>query len=162
MEELLTWLTSNGGHLHPSSRLLKTPEKGCHLEAAEGLPSGTLIVHVPHSLVMSCLNAMVDDSLPVLKANADSFKVEALGVFYLMSQWLQRDTSFWKPYLNILNDPETGFNTPFWFDERDLLWLEGTDLLTSFEARQETWKGYWRDGTAILAAEGMDVSQYTW
>lgn len=162
MEELLAWLQSNGGYLHPSTGLLKDLEKGCHLEAKQDLPSGTLIVHVPHSLVLSCLNAIVDDSVPVLKANADSFTVEALGVFYLMSQWLQKDVSFWKPYLSILNSPEEGFNTPFWFDEADMKWLRGTDLSTSFDLRKETWQRYWREGTAILDAGGMDVSQYTW
>ncbi|GAM87928.1 hypothetical protein ANO11243_059560 [Dothideomycetidae sp. 11243] len=162
MEELLAWLQSHGGYLHKSTRLARDGQKGCHLQAQEDLPSGTLIVHVPHTLVLSCLNAMVDDSLPALKSNADSFSVEALGVFYLMAQWLRRDTSFWKPYLEILNSPETGFNTPFWFSENDLVWLQGTDLLTSFEMRRDKWQTYWRDGTAILYADGMDVSQYTW
>ena len=162
MEELLGWLQAHGGYLHPATTLARDAQKGCHLEAEQDLPNGTLIVHVPHSLVLSSLNAMVDDSLPVLKANADSFSVEALGVFYLMSQWLQRDTSFWKPYLDILNSPEEGFNTPNWFDDQDLLWLQGTDLLTSFEARKETGQKYWREGTAILIDGGMDVSLYTW
>ncbi|KAF2153945.1 SET domain-containing protein [Myriangium duriaei CBS 260.36] len=162
MDELLEWLRTNGGYLHPSTRLTRDEKRGCYLEAEEYLPNRTLVVHVPHSMVLSCLNAMVDDNLPVLKANADSFSVEALGVFYLMSQWLQKDTSFWRPYLNVLNSPETGFNTPFWFDEEDLVWLKGTDLLTSFQSRKETWQQYWRDGTAILNAEGMDVSRYTW
>lgn len=162
MDNLLKWLLDHGGYMHKSTQLLKDGEKGCHLEAAQDLTNGTLIVHVPHSLVLSCLNAMVDDSLPVLKANADSFSVEALGVFYLMSQWLQKDTSFWKPYLEILNSPEEGFSTPSFFDEDDLVWLRGTDLLTSYESRRETWQRYWREGTAILAAGGMDVSAYTW
>lgn len=130
--------------------------------AQEDLSEGAQIMSVPHSLAMSCLNALVDDNLPVLKANADSFTVEALGVLYLMSQWLNKDKSFWKPYLDILPTPEQGFNTPFWFEEDDLSWLQGTDLMKTFEGLESAWRTYWRDDTKVLHEGGMDVSQYTW
>lgn len=162
MGDLLDWFKANGGYIHPATHLNRDTEKGNFLETKDGLKADTLIVNVPHSMALSCLNAMVDDSLPVLKASADSFTVEALGVFYLMAQWINKDKSFWRPYLEILNTPDMGFHTPFWFDEDDLKWLKGTDLFTSFQGRHDAWHTYWRDGTAILDAGGMDVSQYTW
>ncbi|KAF2220811.1 hypothetical protein BDZ85DRAFT_20038 [Elsinoe ampelina] len=162
MDELRKWLEDNNGHLHPSTELRVQGEQGCYLTAKEDLAAGEKVMSVPHSVFLSCLNAMVDDSLPVLKANADSFTVEALGVLYLMSQWLNKDKSFWKPYLDILPTPDQGFNTPFWFDEEDLLWLQGTDLLNTFKGLEEAWRKYWRGDTKVLDAGGMDVSQYTW
>ncbi|TKX18134.1 putative ribosomal lysine N-methyltransferase set10 [Elsinoe australis] len=156
MEALAEWLKANNGRLHSSTRLSSDGEQGGHLMAREDLSEGAQIMSVPHSLAMSCLNALVDDTLPVLKANADSFTVEALGVLYLMSQWLNKDKSFWKPYLDILPTPEQGFNTPFWFEEDDLSWLQGTDLMKTFEGLESAWRTYWRDDTKVLHEGGMD------
>ncbi|KAF4554924.1 SET domain-containing protein 1 [Elsinoe fawcettii] len=162
MDELKAWLLTNNGSLHPSTELGSDEKRGNYMVAKEDIPDGERIMTVPHSLFLSCLNAMVDDSLPVLKANADSFTVEALGVLYLMSQWLNKEKSFWKPFLEILPTPDQGFNTPFWFDEDDLRWLEGTDLSKTFKDLEAGWQKYWRDDTKILAEGGMDVSGYTW
>ncbi|PNS16561.1 Ribosomal lysine N-methyltransferase 4 [Sphaceloma murrayae] len=155
-DALIAWLRENNGFLNPSTVLLSDGDHGGHMVATSDIADDAVIMNVPHSIALSCLNAMVDDSLPVLKAHAESFTVEALGVLYLMSQWLDKENSFWKPYLDILPTPEKGFNTPFWFDEEDLQWLKGTDLLNTFEALESAWRTYWRDDTKILNDGGMD------
>jgi len=88
--------------------------------------------------------------------------VEALGFFYLMAQYLNKERSFWKPYLDTLPTPEQGFNSPFWFDDDDLKWLEGTDLHPSFLGRKEAWQRYWRQDTKVMAKHGMNTDRYTW
>ena len=162
MDVLERWFRDNGGYMHPAVHLARDDEHGGHIRTSSDLAPATHIMTVPYSLTLSCLNAMVDDRFPVFKESADSFTVEALGFFYLMTQCIHRDTSFWKPYLDTLPTPEEGFSTPFWFEDEELRWLEGTDLHPSFLARQEVWKRYWEDGMEVLRRKGVDSEPYTW
>ena len=162
MNELQEFLRENGGYLHPFTRLVEDDEYGVHLQAVEDLEAETHLLTSPHSTSLSCLNAMVDDAYPVFKNNATAFTVEALGFFYLMTQWIDRERSFWKPYLDTLPSPEEGFGTPSFFNDEDLKWLEGTDLHSSFVSRQLVWQKYWRQGVAVLKRHGVDTEPYTW
>lgn len=162
MDKLEQWFKSNGGYLHPNVHLATSITQGSHFRTNAALDTNTPILTVPHSLSLSNLNAQVDDALPVFKKHAGVFTVEALSFFYLMSQWICGEMSFWKPYLDTLPRPEEGFGTPFWFDETDLLWLEGTDVLPSFLARRDIWKNYWKEGVQVLEQAGMATEPYTW
>jgi len=162
MDRLQDFFHRNGGYLHSSTRLVQDEEHGIHLEAIEDLEASTNLLTVPHSISLSCLNAMVDDAYPVFKKNASAFTVEALGFFYLMAQWIDREKSFWKPYLDMLPSPEEGNGTPSFFDEEDLKWLEGTDLHSTFTSRQMIWQKYWKQGVAVLKGHGVGTELYTW
>lgn len=162
MEALEQWFKDNGGYLHPSVHLARDEEHGVHFRAFASLGPGTHILTVPHHLALSNLNAQVDDAFTVFKSKANSFTVEALSFFYLMAQWLNKEKSFWKPYLEVLPSPEEGYGTPFWFGDDDLLWLEGTDLAPSFVGRRDIWQRYWREGVRVLKEAGTDTSGYTW
>jgi len=159
---LLSWLRENGGSLDDRTFLSRDTVTGWNLRTTQAVPSKSRIVTVPHSCALSYLNALVDDSLLILKSHATTLQVEVVGVFYLMAQWLNREQSFWKPFLDILTPPSTGFSTPFYFDKEDFDWLQGTDLFLSFEKREAKWRENWRDTTAILESAGMDVTEYTW
>ncbi|GAB7342999.1 hypothetical protein MBLNU457_g1095t2 [Dothideomycetes sp. NU457] len=161
MEALQQWFKDNGGYIHPSTQLSREDEFGTLLRATEAIDEGTTIITGPHSLSLSVLNAMVDDTNPVFKENANAFTVEALGFFYLMAQWLSRDKSFWKPYLDTLPSPEEGFGTPNFFDDDDLKWIEGTDLHLVYVKRKDVWEQYWREGVIVLERHGVDSKPYT-
>ena len=162
METLQKWFEDNGGYLHPSTFLTQDEEYGTLLLAKDNVDRDSPILIGPHSLSLSALNAMVDDQYPVFKANVQAFTVEALGFFYLMAQWVDREKSFWKPYLDTLPSPEQGFGTPNFFDDDDLKWIEGTDLLLVHVKRKEVWEQYWRDGVAVLDRNSVDSKPYTW
>ncbi|GAB7352361.1 hypothetical protein MBLNU459_g2800t1 [Dothideomycetes sp. NU459] len=162
MEALERWFKENGGYLHPSVNLAQDALHGSHFRATSAIPPGTHVLTVPHQLALSNLNALVDNEFPAFKTHAKSFTVEALTFFYLMAQWINKDKSFWKPYLNTLPTPDEGFNTPLWFDEEDRTWLEGTDLHPTVLKREEIWQQYWRDGVDVLESAGMDMQNYTW
>lgn len=162
MEALQQWFKNNGGYLHPSTRLSRDDDFGTFLRATETVNEGTPIITGPHSLSLSALNAMVDDAYPVFKENANAFTVEALGFFYLMVQWLDREKSFWKPYLDTLPTPEEGFGTPNFFDDDDLKWIERTDLHLVYVKRRDVWEQYWREGVIVLERHGIDSKPYTW
>lgn len=162
MEALEKWFRDNGGYLHPSVHLSYDQELGAHFRTSSDVPAGTHIITVPHHLALSNLNAQVDDAFPVFKTRAKSFTVEALTFFYLMAQWINKETSFWKPYLESLPPPDQGYETPLWFDEEDRKWLEGTDLQPTSLAREAIWQKYWQDGVEVLKSAGVDVAPYTW
>ncbi|KAI5237028.1 SET domain-containing protein [Aureobasidium subglaciale] len=162
MDAFENWFRSNGGYLHPAVRLAHDKDQGSHFRAIAVLEPGTHVLTVPHSLSMSNLNAQVDDDFPVFRTHAKEFTVEGLSFFYLMAQWLNKDKSFWKPYLDILPTPEQGFETPIFYDEEDRKWLEGTDLHPTLLGREAAWKKYWEDGVQVMKSAGMDVTEYTW
>ncbi|KAI5197204.1 SET domain-containing protein [Aureobasidium subglaciale] len=162
MEAFENWFRSNGGYLHPAVHLAHDEDQGSHFRATAVIEPGTHVLTVPHSLSMSNLNAQVDDDFPVFRTHAHKFTVEGLSFFYLMAQWLNKDKSFWKPYLDILPTPEQGFETPIFYDEEDRKWLQGTDLHPTLLGREAAWKKYWEDGVQVMKTAGMDVTDYTW
>lgn len=162
VSDFRSWLDDNGVRFGPHVEIKHDEQYGVHVVTTADVQSGDRIVTVPHTIALSSLNAQVDDAFPFFKDHAKSFTVEALGFFYLMAQWIHKDKSFWKSYLELLPTPEQGVGTPFWFDDEDLLWLQGTDLHQTFLGRQEVWEKYWMDGLDVLKSAGVDTSDYTW
>ena len=117
----------------------------------------------PNSITLSYLNALVDDAYPFFQQHRSQLKIEAIGFFYLMVQYANRGTSFWKPYFDALPTPNSSFSQPLFFeDAEDIAWLEGTDVRHTIIARREVYKKYYHDGIAVLEQCGIDVEPYTW
>ena len=114
----------------------------------------------PTPLSLSSLNALVDDDFRVFRQRG--LAVEAIGYFYLMHQFVHKETSFWKPYLDTLPAPTSEHRTPFWFDSDDLAWLEDTDVLFTYKARLAMHEGNYSTGTAMISQAGIDVTPYSW
>ncbi|KAK4554707.1 hypothetical protein LTR86_008209 [Recurvomyces mirabilis] len=88
-----------------------------------------------------------------------------------MAQYVNRSTSFWKPYLDALPSPDSEFSTPLWFDDADdLAWIEGTDVLHTMLGRREVYEEYYTSGIRVLSSSGIrvlsssgiDTAPYTW
>lgn len=80
-----------------------------------------------------------------------------------MIQYINRNNSFWKPYLDTLPTPEDDLTQPLFFHTPDdRAWLEGTDVWHTVSARKEIYERYYQDGIAILANAGVDTQPYTW
>nr|POE47189.1 ribosomal lysine n-methyltransferase set10 [Quercus suber] len=157
------WLRANGGFLHPSLSIAHSATSGLHWRANGPIPAGTSLITVPHGLALSYLNALVDDAYPVFQKQRRRFKVENIGFFYLMVQYVNREKSFWKPYLDLLPQPSSDLCTPLWFREQhDLDWLEGTDVLHTAKGRLEIYEQYYATGVEVLHEAGIDSAPYTW
>ncbi|KAH9830551.1 Set domain-containing protein [Teratosphaeria destructans] len=163
-EALTTWLRDHGGYLHPAIKICQDEANAVHWRTEKKLSMpGTTLSTVPHSLTLSYLNALVDDAFPVFKQRRAEFKVEAMNFFYLCAQYLNKEKSFWKPYLDLLPSPEHDFTTPLYFDDpADLVWLEGTDILHTMVARREVHEQYYHPGLRALHRSGVDTGPYTW
>ena len=69
----------------------------------------------------------------------------------------------WWPYIRILPRPDDklAFNTPLWFEDEDLLWLQGTNLGAAAVERKAEWKGQFEQ----LEAQMRDIDSrcsWTW
>lgn len=160
---LEAWLRAHGGYLHSALSIAHTAVSGLHWRALSPVSPGTRLITVPHALTISYLNALVDDGFPVFRQQRHCFKIEAMGFFYLMAQYINRDISFWKPYLDLLPSPESDLTTPLWFREQDdLAWLEGTDVLHTAKGRMEVYEQYYASGVEVLKQAGIDTCPYTW
>jgi len=164
MQDLEQWLQKHGGFLHPRINISHNEDRGLHWTAKAAIESATPVSTIPHSLALSYLNALVDDAYPVFKQRQKDFGgVENIGFFYLMAQYIHQDSSFWKPYLDVLPKPAHAFTTPLWFDEsEDLVWLEGTDVLHTMLGRKAIYEQHHRKGVNILKQAGVDAKFYSW
>ena len=163
---LESWFRSHGGYLHRNIRILQAPSdssSGIHYHATGPIPPGTTFAHAPHSLALSYLNALVDDTFPVFAQQRHRFKVEAIGFWYLMVQYVNLERSFWRPYLKTLPAPDSEFTRPLFFEAPgDVAWLEVTDVWHTALARKKVYEQYYNDGIAVLREAGIDGQPYTW
>jgi hypothetical protein len=158
---LESWFLRQGGHLHPNIKIQPTAN-GNGFHATGPVQPGEELAHAPQSVTLSYLNALVDDDYPVFKQQRHQFKVEAIGFWYLIAQYLQ-EQSFWKPYLDALPSPESDLTQPLFFeDAEDASFLADTDAWYTAEARREVYVRYYESGLQILQDAGINVEPYTW
>lgn len=164
VSKLEDWLRSQpGGYLHPNVHIVDDSSAGVHWRASGPVEPGTKLATVPHSIALSYLNALADDEYSVFKQKRNAFKIEAIGFFYLALQFLNRSTSFWKPYLEALPQPEEQHTTPLWFDTpEDEAWLADTDALFTTKKLKAIYEDQYQSGIAILRAAGIDTEPITW
>jgi hypothetical protein len=162
LQTLRQWLENHGGYTNSAIDLTWNESSGVHGRAKpeSGLGPESRICTVPHSLALSSLNALVDDSFTVFRNRG--LAPEAIGYFYLMHQYIHRVDSFWKPYLDTLPGPDAEHLTPFWFEDEDLLWLADTDVLHTTKARQKLQQDHYAKGVAMLKKARINAEPYTW
>ena len=149
--------------MHDAIRISYDENAGVHYRTVAAIATSSTLASAPHSITLSYLNALVDDAFPVFRQQRHRFKVEAIGFFYLMTQYVNLEHSFWKPYLETIPGPQDEFTQPMFFEDTDdILWLEGTDVWYTITARKEVYKQYYQDGIAVLKEAGIDVQPYTW
>lgn len=164
VQGLEEWLRSQpGGYLHPNVHVANDEGQGVHWRASGLVEAGVNILTVPHSMAFSYLNALADDAFPVFKQRRAEFKIEAIGFFYLMLQYHNKPTSFWKPWLETLPRPEDGHSTPLWFDSaEDEAWLADTDALFTTKKLKAIYEEQYSSGIATLEKAGIDTEPLTW
>ena len=162
-EALEQWYRFNKGYLNERVRIVEDAAAGVHCKAMQPIDAGSTIAITPHWLTLSYLNALVDDAYPVFRQQRHRFRVEVMGFFYLVIQYVNRHKSFWKPYLDSLPQPDGELAHPMFTDELDdVAWLDGTDAWYTVCARKEKYEECYHDGIGVLKEAGLDVEPYTW
>jgi len=94
----------------------------------------------------------------------DAIGPEETAAFFLMGQYLLKESGFWFPYIRSLPGPEE-LTTPLFFreEEGDLEWLTMTSLAVKRERRLSIWRGNYERAFGILEELGFKgVEGYTW
>ncbi|KZF19202.1 SET domain-containing protein [Xylona heveae TC161] len=172
LEDLIQWVTENGGALHPSVELSTDGINGTCLVVrrdAEELSPGTCLVKCPHALSMSYLNAtnsahFRSHSLSFPEKFLKSFSPKIITTFFLCQQYLLHEKSFWWPYIRTIPQPSDrdALGTPMWFSDEDKVWLQGTNMEQGYLEREVIWRQEYDEVIRELQSEGWDTSGYTW
>lgn len=158
---LRQWLLDNGGYLSSDVAIAyNDDESGVHCRAVKPLDVGSRLCTVPHALALSSLNALVDDAFPPFRNRG--LAIQAIGYFYLMRQYIVREKSFWRPYLESLPAPDETYSTPLWFDDGDLELLVDTDVHQTTLARTLIHRRQYSRGIELLERAQIDPTPYTW
>lgn len=180
-EALMAWFEANGGSINPSIALAKDDEGGQHFRALEevNIPSsnGLQVCYCPFGLTLSHLNVTATPPAAVKNCSQESvcsklvgkIPTAAVSYFFLAEQRLKGSESFWEPYINSL-PTESEMQTPLWFNEEDLKWLNGTTLRahttdpskSGLEMRRAMWKDQWQQGLEVLKSEREDLGKFSW
>lgn len=158
------WLKSQpGGYIHPNIHIHDDENAGVHWRASGPVERDVNIVTIPHSVAFSYLNALADSAYPVFTKHRKSFKIEAIGFFYLMLQYVNRSSSFWKLYLETLPQPEEQQTTTLWFDDsEDEAWLADTDALFTTKKLKAIYEQQYESGIKLLREAGINTEPLTW
>lgn len=161
-EALRSWFSHNGGWLNPDVRIIfdDTGSNGFYLVAAKPLSSPT-VARCPLRLTLSflCLDhrqdvvAHVDSPLQKCLGKVPDF---VLNYLFLMEQHCHGKYSKWHPYIACLPEPET-MNTPIWFTDEDVKYLEGTNLLQATKARQQGLREQWAHAQSVMNEVGVTM-----
>ncbi|CAK4034785.1 Ribosomal lysine N-methyltransferase set10 [Lecanosticta acicola] len=160
LDDLRRWHAGAGGYLHPSISIEYNETQGVHWKTTSNVSSDERLCTVPHSLALSSLNALVDDAFPVFRNRG--LPVEAIGYFFLMHEYINRERSFWRHYLETLPGPKADHRTPFWFDAEDSAYLEDTDVLHTAKSRMDAHKRNYATGVSMIEQANIDSLPYTW
>ena len=135
------------------------------------------IISCPHALTFSLATwGNRDPSVSMSKVDTRSLTQTVALRLALMEEYLLGKDSSWWPYINILPQPvpesttpedapkdnitaipKKPFHTPLYFDEDDMLWLDGTNLGSAARQRAGAWKEEFE--MAKDALKGLDESK---
>lgn len=152
----MSWFLANGGYLSPSAEISTDDKDQNHVRVRLGhtiLESETL-VSCPHDLVLSYASFhRGDPEAKTTQIDITSYSQDISLRLLLMEQYLLGKDSSWWPYISILPQPfqqhaktppeaasHRMFHTPVYFDEEDMLWLNGTNLGVAAKQRVADWR----------------------
>ncbi|KAL2840727.1 hypothetical protein BJX68DRAFT_271501 [Aspergillus pseudodeflectus] len=170
---LLQWMKSHGGDLHENVQITYNERQGTHIRVLkEGVPSNTHIVKTPVATTMSYFNAIDhrvgDVHFPSHEVKLPHSFVEAAGpeelaIFFLIGQYLRGPESFWHPYLRTLPQPGALTTLPYYEEEDDLEWLEGTSLVQARKQKVAQLREKYEASYGELQKAGVEGSEkYSW
>ncbi|KAF2465421.1 SET domain-containing protein [Lindgomyces ingoldianus] len=162
VKEVHEWFTDplNGGWLNPDVYITHNKTSGFHVRASCKLSSPTVAV-CPLKLTLSYLNLdhtrdHVHHVESPLQKCLGKLPNHVLSYLVLIEQRSLERHSHWFPYIACLPSPAE-MNTPVWFSEEDLKYLEGTNLVQATSEKHILWQNEWREALSTLKEAGISV-----
>ncbi|KAL6234823.1 hypothetical protein BDW75DRAFT_156857 [Aspergillus navahoensis] len=170
---LLEWMKCHGGSLHEDVYISHDDSRGTHIRVKKaGVSSNTHIIKTPVATTMSFFNAINhragDTHFPAHDVKFPSTFIEKVGseevtIFFLIGQYLRGTESFWHPYIRTLPQPGTLTTLPYYEDEEDLEWLEGTSLMQARKQKVALLRGKYESSSSELRKSAFqDAERYSW
>ncbi len=166
-------MKSHGGSLHEDVYIGHDNTRGTHIRVkSNGVPSNTHIIKTPIATTMSYFNAIDRDAGEASFSNHDvkfplqfieSVGPEEVAIFFLIGQYLRGAGGFWHPYIRTLPQPGSLTTLPYYNEDEDLEWLEGTSLVQARKQKIALLKGKYESSYSELQKSGFqDASNYSW
>jgi histone-lysine N-methyltransferase SETD3 len=157
MQRLLHWLKEEGATF-PSVRM-EVGKQGRVARAAAPIKAGTLVMHMPHSLMITSGRARDSEIGKLIASGTNGIPDYAYIAAYLLD--LKREGGAWKCYLDVL--PKTFPEHPYFFSESELQYLNGFyDLPKLLKSRAGRHREY-RDIISCLPQErAFTRDEYEW
>ncbi|KAJ5168386.1 uncharacterized protein N7482_003980 [Penicillium canariense] len=173
--ELVEWITRHGGSLDDSVRVAQDASRGVHIQVkgdwSQPISKETRVLRTPLGVTMSYFNAIGYESsqgsfskhgVELPQAFIEAVAVEETCTFFLMGQFLRGQEGFWYPYLRTLPQPGE-LNTPLFFGEEDVDWIQGTGIPEASVQRYEVWDQRYEECISKLEEVGFEgFEEYTW
>ncbi|KAI8320827.1 SET domain-containing protein, partial [Martensiomyces pterosporus] len=113
----------------------------------QAIPENEPYACIPHKLVITdkvCQSILPDGS------DAGLHGRPMLCSFLIHQRFVASDSSFWKPYIDIL---PTEFHTPLQFNEEELLILKGTPAEFAVDGRRELYMSEYKQALQAIPAD---------
>ncbi|KAI5083139.1 hypothetical protein GOP47_0002882 [Adiantum capillus-veneris] len=158
-EDLIAWVRQNGGHVHPSLRLLVHSSSGLGLAATRPLLSGTPLItlppHLPLSLPTFPASSQDQTLLQLAQLVPEDLWALKLGLKLLMER-AQRG-SFWWPYIS--NLPQR-FNIPVFFTGSEIANLQYAPVIHQVKKRCRALLDLAKEVETVLSKLGTDQQPF--
>ncbi|KAJ5460324.1 uncharacterized protein N7458_001876 [Penicillium daleae] len=172
--ELVDWVISQGGSLNDCVRVAQDASRGVHIQVKGDWPQPiskeTKVLSTPIGATMSYFNAIgfqtpqatfSKHGVELPQAFIDAVAVEETCTFFLMGQFLRGPQGFWYPYLRTLPQPGE-LNTPLFFGEEDVDWIQGTGIPEAAVQRYQVWDERYEQCMSKLEEAGFEgLEEYT-
>lgn len=134
LNEVSRWAFEKGCDISPKVKFMESGlGLGSALIATEDIGVREPVVTCPESLMISHRVAK--------RTFGDAFDVQLMQPFIklaLVAEWLKGDQSEWAPYMRIVPQPGQ-LDLPAFFNEEELTWLHGTNLMVDIEVKLRDW-----------------------
>lgn len=139
--DLVEWFRQHDGHLHEALETRHSPEYGYHfIPKTRSLGPTEALCKCPFSLTISHLNILSKPPAGIHNCSHETIcsklipnariQKSTVASFSLAEQRLKGEESFWFPYIRVL-PTEGQMSTPLWFQEDELVYLKGTNLVSN-------------------------------
>ncbi|KAL5340476.1 hypothetical protein BJX70DRAFT_108738 [Aspergillus crustosus] len=170
---LLEWIRKYGGNLHENVYLSYDEKIGTHLRVkSNGVPSNTHIINTPVVTTMSYFNAIdhragethfPSHGVNLPTAFKEAVDAEEVAIFFLVGQYLRGSEGFWYPYIQTLPQPGSLTTLPYYTEDEDVDWLEGTSLAEARKQKIATLQNRYQSSSTELRKSGFeDAEKFTW
>ncbi|KAL2866609.1 SET domain protein [Aspergillus lucknowensis] len=170
---LLQWMRAHGGDLDENVYISHDSQRGTHIRVKrEGVPSNAHIIKTPIATTLSYFNAIDhrsgETNFPAHGINLprefiDSVGPEEASIFFLVGQFLRGSESFWYPYLQSLPQPGSLTTLPYYEEDEDLEWLEGTSLIQARTQKIAQLRDKYETSSSELSkSKFRDAGKYSW